>query len=147
MGQVPEDDLRVGELMRRTMGKFYVCSSDASGTIPTGICDRAIIGNLPFWGGRAVENNQASNRRTDDQLDLILDEVSHWIVNGRQGRALCSAVSLRQATDRAQQYAASGAVVIAVCRQPRDTIIIFAEQLDRLRRIIAARELVRPEAA
>jgi hypothetical protein len=85
--------------------------------------------------------NQTSNRRTDHQLDVILYEAGHWVVDGRQGQVLCSAASLRQAIERAEQYAADGAVVIAICRLPLDNIVVFAEQMDRLRRDITVREM------
>jgi hypothetical protein len=35
----------------------------------------------------------------------------------------------------------SGAVVIAICRLPSDNIVIFSEQIGRLRRSISVREL------
>jgi 2-methylisocitrate lyase-like PEP mutase family enzyme len=86
--------------------------------------------------------NQISNRRTDEQLGSLLYEADHWTVNGRQGQVLCSAASLHRAIDRAQQYAESGAVVTAICRQPSDNVIVFAEQMARLRRTIMVLELV-----
>lgn len=89
-----------------------------------------------------MENFQSSSRRTDEQLEAMLHEASHWTVNGRQGQVLCSAASLRRAINRAQQYAASGAVVTAVCRSPNDNIIVFEEQMARLRRTITVRAMV-----
>jgi hypothetical protein len=85
-------------------------------------------------------NNFRSNRRTDDQLEAILYETSDWTVNG-QGQLLCRAASLQQAIDSSDEFCASGAVVIAICRLPADNIIIFSEQIARLRRRIKAREL------
>jgi hypothetical protein len=87
----------------------------------------------------SMEDFEASSRWTDDQLEAILDEAGDWVVNGRQGQVLCSAKSLRRAMDRAHEYALSGAVLTAICRLPSDNIIIFAEQMNRLRRIIARR--------
>jgi hypothetical protein len=40
-------------------------------------------------------DNVQSNRRSDEQLETILCETSHWAVNGRQGQVLCFAASLR----------------------------------------------------
>jgi 2-methylisocitrate lyase-like PEP mutase family enzyme len=94
-----------------------------------------------------MDNLRSSSRRTDEQLEAILDETAHWVVNGRQGQALCATGSLHQALDRANQYASSGAVVTAVCRLPGDNIIVFAEQMKRLRRTIIVRDMVRTVAA
>ncbi len=88
-----------------------------------------------------MDNFVASSRRTDEQLEALLDEAGHWVVNGRQGRVLCSAASLRRAIDRAHEYGLSGAVVTAICRLPSDNIVIFAEQINRLRSIIAVQEI------
>jgi hypothetical protein len=96
----------------------------------------------------AMDNLQSS-RRSDEQLEAILCETGHWVVNGRQGQVLCYAASLRQAIDRSEEFSVSGAVVIAICRLPFDNIILFPEQIDRLRRGIV-RELVsgtRPDAS
>ena len=91
-----------------------------------------------------MEDFQRSSRRTDEELEAIRHDVGNWVVIGRQGQALCSAASLDRAIDRAQQYAVSGAVVTAICRQPGDNIIIFIEQMDRLRRRITVREMAHP---
>jgi hypothetical protein len=40
-----------------------------------------------------MDNLDARRRRTDQQLEAILDEAGHWVVNGRQGQVLCSAAS------------------------------------------------------
>jgi len=80
-----------------------------------------------------------SNLRTDEQLDAMLHEAGHWTVNGRDGQVLCSAASLRSALDRVAEYSASGVAVTAICRQPGNNIIVFAEQMERLRQIIAGR--------
>ena len=81
------------------------------------------------------------NRRTDEQLDAILHETALWTINGRNGQSLGTALCLRQALDKAADFAASGAVVVAVCRTPGDTIIIFEAQADRLRKLCAGREV------
>src|SRR5471030_56801 len=90
--------------------------------------------------GKAMNNLLSTSYKTDEQLDSMLCEVSNWAVNGRAGEVLCHAPSLRQAIERATEYAASGAVVIALCRLPSDNIVIFADQTKRLRKIIAGRE-------
>jgi hypothetical protein len=82
----------------------------------------------------------SSSHRTDEQLYLGLRETGDWTVNGRGGRVLCVAPSLRLAIDRARDYAASGAIVVALCRLPLDNVIIFAEQLTRLRTLLEERE-------
>jgi hypothetical protein len=94
-----------------------------------------------------MDNFQSSSRRADEQLEAMLHDVGLWAVNGRQGEVLCSAPSLARAMARAEQYAASGAVVIAICRLPGNSIIVFAEQMARLRRNIGVREMVHPVAA
>ena len=87
-------------------------------------------------------DNFLSNRRSDEQLEAILCETGHWAVNGRQGQVLCYAASLRQAIERSEKFSASGAVVIAICRLPSDNIVIFSEQVIRLRRSVNVRELI-----
>jgi hypothetical protein len=93
-----------------------------------------------------MEDLRSKSRRTDDQLEAILDESGHWTVNGRQGKVLCSAASLHRAIDRAHEYGVAGAVVTAVCRLPSDNIIVFEEQMERLRQTIVMREMVHPAA-
>jgi len=85
------------------------------------------------------------NRRSDEQLEAILCETGHWAVNGRQGQVLGYAASLLQAIDRSAKFSSSGAVVIAICRLPSDNIVIFSEQIDRLRRSINVRGLIPAE--
>jgi hypothetical protein len=87
-------------------------------------------------------DNVLPNRRSDEQLEVVLYETGHWVVNGRQGQVLCYAASLRQAIDRSTNFSASGAMVIAICRLPSDNIVIFSEQIDRLRQRINVRELI-----
>jgi hypothetical protein len=82
------------------------------------------------------------NRRTDEQLEAILAETGHWVINGSGGQVLFTSATLRRALDKSAQLSASGAVVIAICRLPSDNIIMFAEQIERLQKIIAARNPV-----
>lgn len=83
-----------------------------------------------------------SNHRGDEQLEAILDEPGHWVVNGQQGRVLCFAPNLARAIERAAEFAASDAVVAAICRLPSDNIIIFPPQIVRLRKAMVANELL-----
>jgi hypothetical protein len=83
---------------------------------------------------------------TDDQLAATLDETGEWVVDGRQGKVLCHAASLREAMHRAAHYAASGTVVIAACRAPDDNIIVFPSQMERLRMMVAGLETRTPAA-
>lgn len=76
----------------------------------------------------------ASSHRTDEQLAAILDQTENWTVHGPAGRRLGSATSLRHALDRAAGYA----LVVAVCLQPHDRIIVFLDQMERLRNSVAA---------
>jgi hypothetical protein len=94
-----------------------------------------------------MDNFEVSSRRTDEQLEAILDEAGHWAVYGRLGQVLCTAASLRRAINRAHEFGLSGAVLTAICRLPSDDIIIFVEQINRLRGIIAVHELVPHRAA
>jgi len=80
------------------------------------------------------------NHRTDEELEVILHHGANWNVNGQHGQVLGVAQSLRQAIDNAQDYALTGSVVVAVCRLPRDNIIVLPPQIDRLCKIIAGRE-------
>jgi hypothetical protein len=80
--------------------------------------------------------NVRSNRRSDEQLEAILSETGHWVVNGQQGQPLCFVASLRQAIDKSAAYAMSGAVVVAIVRLPSDNIIVFPAQIERLRKTV-----------
>ena len=84
-------------------------------------------------------NKVRSNRRSDEQLEAILCETGHWVVNGQQGRVLCFAASLSRAIERSVEFAASDAVVVSICRLPSDNIVVFPAQIDRLRRTAASR--------
>ena len=87
-------------------------------------------------------DNFLPNRHSDEQLEAILCETGHWVVNGRQGQVLCDAASLRQAIDRSKELSDSGATVIAICRLPSDNIVVFSEQIARLQQKIIVRELI-----
>lgn len=87
------------------------------------------------------------NRRTDEQLEAILSETGHWVVYGKRGEVLFTAPTLRRALDKSAQLSASCAVVIAICRLPSDNIIIFPEQIERMRKIIAGRSPAPNKAA
>ena len=80
------------------------------------------------------------NRRTDGQLEAIVYETAEWTVTGRNGRALCTAPSLRRALDKAANFAASGTIVVAMWRLQPDNIIVFEAQATRLREHRAGRE-------
>jgi hypothetical protein len=83
-----------------------------------------------------VVSQERSNRRTDEQLQAIIRETGHWAVTGQQGSVLCFAASLARAIDRAAEFAASDAVVIAIRRLPSDDIIVFPGQIERLRMML-----------
>ena len=80
----------------------------------------------------------SGNRWTDEQLEAILFETAVWTINGGNGQVLCTAPSLRRALDRAADFAASGAVVVAICRTPAQNIIVFEGQAARLRNLCAS---------
>jgi hypothetical protein len=82
-----------------------------------------------------------SSLKTDEQLDLILYDTADWAVVGQGGRFLCFAASLRRALDRAAALAADGAVVTALSRLPFDNIIVYSDQMRRLRNMVAGREV------
>jgi hypothetical protein len=82
-----------------------------------------------------------SNARTDDQLTVILYDTANWVISGQGGQILCFAASLRRAVERADDLAASGAVVTSLSRRPFDNIIVPAGQIERLRKIIAGFEV------
>ena len=81
------------------------------------------------------------NRRSDEQLEAILFEAANWTVNGRNGQVLCTTPSLQHALGRAADFAASGAVVVAICRAPAENIVIFEGQAQRLRKLCVDREV------
>lgn len=86
-------------------------------------------------------DNVWSGHRSDEQLEAILYESGHWVINGHQGQVLGFAASLRQAIGRLTAYAGSDAVVAAVCQLPSDNIVVSTTQITWLRKVIAGLEL------
>jgi hypothetical protein len=74
------------------------------------------------------------SNRSDQQLRTMLHETARWAVYGPNEQVLCCASSLGHAVDRSVEYAASGAIVTALCRLPAKDIIVDALQLERLAR-------------
>jgi hypothetical protein len=84
-------------------------------------------------------NTRRWSQRSDDQLAAILNDTGNWVVRGQQGQALCAAASLGVAIQRATEYAASDAVVVAISRlPPADEILLLADQITRLRHLVAS---------
>jgi hypothetical protein len=81
-----------------------------------------------------------TNYRWDEQLDTILFETAIWTITSRNDQVLGTAPSLRQALDRAASFTTSGAVVVAICRMPADSITVFPPQIRRLQKLCAGRE-------
>ena len=81
------------------------------------------------------------NRRSDEQLEAILFETATWTINGRNGQVLRTVSSLRQALDKAADFAASDSIVGAICRTQGDSILVFAGQAERLRKLCVGREV------
>ena len=84
--------------------------------------------------------NRKSTRRADEQLEELLDETGIWVVHGPGNQVFGAGGSLRRALDRADSYARSGAVVVAVARVPPARIFIFHDQITRLCKILQERE-------
>jgi hypothetical protein len=84
-----------------------------------------------------TKNNRSSSYRTDDHLQSILHETANWVIHGRGGIPLGQAASLHGALQKFTEFAQSGATILAISRLPGDSIIIFGEQVDRLRKIVA----------
>jgi hypothetical protein len=82
------------------------------------------------------------SQRSDEQLEAILRETGHWVVNGQRGHALCFAASLQRALERAAEFGASGAMVSGICRLPSDNIVVSPAQIVRLRGNMATREVL-----
>ena len=80
------------------------------------------------------------NRRSDEQLEAILFETATWTINGPNGQVLRTVSSLRQALDKAADFAASDSIVGAICRTQGDSILVFADQAEQLRKLCAGRE-------
>jgi len=70
------------------------------------------------------------------QLLSILHETGVWVIGGQRGRTIGYAASLKHAIERAHAFAASGAVVIAIYREP-NCITIYQGQLHRLQKLMA----------
>jgi hypothetical protein len=81
-----------------------------------------------------TKNDRSSTYRTDEQLLSILRETAIWLIHGRGGFSLGRAASLHQALEKFTAFAQSGATILAITRLPNDNIIIFEEQVDRLRK-------------
>ena len=69
--------------------------------------------------------------RTDEQLQAIFLETSAWVLYSA-GDVLCMSASLQHGIEKAIEYAAAGRQVTALARQPREDIIVFSEQIERL---------------
>jgi hypothetical protein len=93
--------------------------------------------------GDKMASFHSSTRLPDQQLTMILSEVSNWVVNGSQGQVLGFAPCLRLALNKAVDLAISGAVVTSLSRHPFHNVIVETEQIKRLREIIAGREIPR----
>jgi hypothetical protein len=78
-----------------------------------------------------------SNRRSDEQLELILYETANWMVYGGQGLVLCEVVSLRLAIEKAAGFAARGREAVAVVRRPPPEIVVFSGQLRKLTNLLS----------
>jgi len=80
---------------------------------------------------------ESDHGRTDAELMTILDERSTWTVNGRQGRIHFLAMTLRAAIVRAAAFDPARPVVLELCRQPSDNLIVSAPQLHRLMKMVS----------
>jgi hypothetical protein len=88
-----------------------------------------------------TKNDRSSTYRTDEQLLSILRETPTWLIYGRGGFPLGQAASLHQALEKFTVLAQSGATILAITRLPNDDIIIFEEQVGRLRKVVAGLEV------
>jgi hypothetical protein len=68
-------------------------------------------------------------RRSDFQLEEMLDEDGVWTIHGRLDRILGAAINLRRALNRAENY---GTDVVAISRIIPERVFIFPEQISRL---------------
>jgi hypothetical protein len=84
------------------------------------------------------ETMDTEHGHTDAELMAILDQKSTWTVNGRQGRIHFLATTLRAAIVRAAAFDAARPVVLELCRQPSDNLIVSAPQLHRLMKLVSA---------
>lgn len=105
---------------------------DAAATVQTATRDRTNL--IDRWSVQ-MSGQYAASYRTDEQLEVVLFETASWTINGRNGQVLWTAPSLQSALEKAANIAASGAVVVALCRLPGDNIIVFEAQAERLRKL------------
>jgi hypothetical protein len=82
--------------------------------------------------------DEASSRRTDEQLAAILYETSTWSVNGASGEVLCTAASLRHAFQKAEEYIFAHETVTGVARRPHYDIIVYRAQLERVGMLVTS---------
>ena len=73
-----------------------------------------------------------TTRRDDLQLLKILDQIDEWSMNGANGEVLRRFTSLRGAVTAAMAYPLVPRVVSAICLQPNESIVVFADQVARL---------------
>ena len=69
--------------------------------------------------------------RTDDQLGEMFDELGTWVIHGNS-HVLGVTTTLRRALDKADTFASSGAVVVALARPAPHRLFIFPDQVSRL---------------
>ena len=77
-------------------------------------------------------NDGEMSLRTDPQLIASLDETAVWTVRGERGAPLGQTASLRDALILAADLERDGRPIVALTQQPRDRIIVFPAQMDRL---------------
>jgi len=76
-------------------------------------------------------------QRTDDELDAILHDTCEWAINGLDGSPRGFAASLRLAIDRAREFTS----VSSITRRPFNNVVVMPDQIVRLRKRIAGREV------
>lgn len=79
--------------------------------------------------------------RADEQLGDMLSELGTWVIHGNS-QILGVATTLRRALDKADTFARSGAIVVALARPSPHRLFIFADQISRLARVIQEHESV-----
>jgi hypothetical protein len=89
---------------------------------------------------RRMENRE-SIRRSDEQLKEMFEDPGTWIIHG-SSQTFGVATTLRRALDKADTYARSGAIVVAIARPPPNRLFVFADQIARLARLLQEREPV-----
>ena len=73
---------------------------------------------------------QTPHRKTDDELWLMLDQSSLWLIYG--GGVLAEEDSLRKAVYRAHDLSNRGSSISEIVRTPGEAIVIPTEQIRRL---------------